>query len=59
MFYNLTYTINGVEFTDDCLTTALLADRLQELSREHDKGAGHYVIILAVTALTPSLDVFA
>lgn len=59
MFYNLTYTINGIRHTDDCLTTALLADRMQELAIEHDKGAGHYVVIESVTALTPSLDVFA
>jgi len=59
MFYNLTYTINGVQFVDDCLTTALLADRMVELSREHDRGEGHYVTILAVTPLTASLDLFA
>lgn len=59
MFYNLTYTINGVQFVDDCLTTALLADRMVELSREHDRGEGHYVTILSVTPLTASLDLFA
>jgi hypothetical protein len=59
MFYNLTYTINGVRYVDDCLTTALLADRIMELSREHDRGEGHYVTILEVKALTASLDVFA
>lgn len=59
MFYNLTYTINGVQFTDDCLTTDLLSDRIIELAREHAKGKGHYVVIRGVTALTPSLDVFA
>lgn len=59
MFYNLSYTINGQPFTDDCLTTDLLSDRITELAREHAKGAGHYVVILEVKALTPSLDVFA
>lgn len=59
MFYNLTYTVNGVQYTDDVLTTDLLSDRIAELAREHAKGQGHYVVILEVKALTPSLDVFA
>jgi len=59
MFYNLTYTINGVQFTDDCLTTDLLSDRIAGLAREHDRGEGHYVVILEVKPLTPSLDTWA
>lgn len=59
MFYNLTYTIDGKLYVDDCLTTDLLSDRIIELAAEHARGKGHYVVILGVQALTPSLDVFA
>lgn len=59
MFYNLTYTLNGVRIVEECLTTGLLSDRIRELSLEHDKGQGHYVYIESVTPITPSLETWA
>jgi hypothetical protein len=59
MFYKLVYTLNGIRIVEDVLTTALLADKLAELSREHDRGEGHYVCIESVTPLTASLSLFA
>lgn len=63
MFYTLTYTIDTVRHTEDCLTLALLADRLKELSEQHAYGdpkfSAGFVVIESVTPLAACLDVIA